>query len=57
MNRYSAGEIHFNLMAIVADVQTSLEKKIQGLGEQLELQRSNTVGDTGKIAILTQVTF
>ena len=46
MSRYAAGEIHFNLMAIVADVKMTLEKNIEILSKQLEVDVLDQ--DTGK---------
>lgn len=48
MNRYAAGEIHFNLMAIVADVKMGLEKNIASLSKQLETILSDGNDDSGK---------
>ena len=48
MNRYAAGEIHFNLMAIVADVQMSLQKKIDELSYWLDNLENEEGYEIGK---------
>ena len=47
MNRYAAGEIHFNLMAIVADQKLAFENKISDLTDQLAAQQCQDNQDMG----------